>query len=93
LPGIAGKLSNNARIHGNSLLSPKKTWGYKLYAEDGTFLKNGITSKAIPEARYSKLFMSTKYMEKFPFPNRLGAYQWEFQQNQILRGPLNFNMH
>lgn len=37
--------------------------------------------------------MSDKYMEAIPFPNRLGAYQWEFGQNQILRGPLNLNMH
>jgi RHS repeat-associated protein len=80
-------------VHGNSLKSLKPTWGYKLYSNDGTFLKNGITSKLIPETRYTKAFMSDKYMEAIPFPNRLGAYQWEFQQNQILRGPLNFNMH
>lgn len=34
--------------------------------------------------------MSDKYMVPFKqFPNRLEAYQWEFGQNQILRGPLN----
>jgi hypothetical protein len=81
-------------VHGNSLKSLKPTWGYKLYSADGTFLKNGITSKLIPESRYTKAFMSDKIMgEKILFPNRLGAYQWEFGQNQILRGPLNFNMH
>ena len=38
--------------------------------------------------------MSDKYMgTKIKFPNRLEAYQWEFQQNTIQRGPLNFNMH
>ena len=32
--------------------------------------------------------MSDKYMLPFKqFPNRLGVYQWEFGQNQILRGP------
>ncbi len=82
-----------AAVHGNSLLSTKPTWGYKLFSNDGTFLKNGITNKLIPETRYTKAFMSDKYMEAIPFPNRLGAYQWEFGQNQILRGPLNFNMH
>ena len=41
-------------VHGNSLQSLKPTWGYKLFSQDGTFLKNGITSKLIPEARYSK---------------------------------------
>jgi len=81
-------------VHGNSLKSLKPTWGYKLYSQDGTFLKNGITNKLIPESRYTKAFMSDKYMVPFKqFPSRLGAYQWEFQQNQILRGPLNFNMH
>jgi len=81
-------------LHGNSLKSLKPTWGYKLYSADGTFLKNGITSKLIPETRYTKAFMSDKYMVPFKqFPNRLEAYQWEFQQNQILRGPLNLNMH
>lgn len=80
-------------VHGNSLKSLKPTWGYKLYSTDGTFLKNGITSKLIPETRYTKTFMQGKYMEAIPFPNRAAAYQWEFQQNQILRGPLNLNMH
>ncbi|HSU28159.1 MAG TPA: DUF6443 domain-containing protein [Chitinophagaceae bacterium] len=81
-------------VHGNSLKSLRTTWGYKLYSSDGTFLKNGITSKLIPESRYTKAFMLDKKMIPFKqFSNRLEAYQWEFQQNQILRGPLNFNMH
>lgn len=38
--------------------------------------------------------MSDKYMVPVKqFPNRLDAWKWEFQQNQILRGPLNKNMH
>jgi len=81
-------------VHGNSLKSLKPTWGYKLYSQDGTFLKNGITSAVKAESRYTKAFMSDKVMlEKKLFPNRAAAYQWEFQQNQIFRGPLNFNMH
>ncbi|PZQ95386.1 MAG: hypothetical protein DI539_30570, partial [Flavobacterium psychrophilum] len=81
-------------VHGNSLKSLRPTWGYKLYSADGTFLKNGITSAAKAESRYTKAFMSDKVMlEKTLFPNRAAAYQWEFQQNQVLRGPLNFNMH
>ncbi len=80
-------------VHGNSLKCMKLTWGYKLYSEDETFLKNGITSKVIPETRYTKAFMSDKYMEAIPFPNRQAAYDWEFIQNQILKGPLNLNMH
>lgn len=38
--------------------------------------------------------MEKHFMEKAPiFPNRKSAYNWEFLQNQILRGPLNKNMH
>lgn len=81
-------------VHGNSLKSLRPTWGYKLYTKDGVFLKNGITSAAKAESRYTKSFMSDKIMlEKTLFPDRLSAYKWEYQQNQTLRGPLNLNMH
>ena len=32
-------------------------------------------------------------MQKFKFPNRRAAYNWEYQENLINRGPLNKNMH
>jgi hypothetical protein len=84
----------NATVHGNSLKSLKPTWGYKLFSEDGTFLKNGITSAVKAESRYTKAFMETHYMELEPiFPNRQAAWDWEYLQNQIQRGPLNLNMH
>ena len=88
-----GLPSDGLKVHGNSLNSTKPTWGYKLHSNDGTFLKNGITNKIVPETRYTQGFMSDKFMKSIPFPNRLEAYKWEFQQNQILRGPLNLNMH
>jgi RHS repeat-associated protein len=98
IAGAVAKASTNVAkqvaVHGNSLASLRPTWGYKLYSADGTFLKNGITSQLVPEARYTKAFMSDKYMVPFKqFSNRREAYHWEFQQNQILRGPLNLNMH
>ena len=37
--------------------------------------------------------MSDKYMDPIPFANRLEAYNWEYEQNLIQRGPLNKNMH
>lgn len=80
-------------VHGNSLASQRPTWGYKLYSEDGTFLKNGITSQAVPEARYTQKFMKDKYMDAITFPNRREAYNWEAAQNKILKGPLNKNNH
>ena len=82
------------KVHGNSLKSQRPTWGYKLYSTDGTFLKNGITSQKIPEKRYTKSFMEDKRMEPIElFPNRQAAWDWEYQENLINRGPLNKNMH
>lgn len=91
--GIKG--GKTPKIHGNSLSSPRPTWGYKLYDKNsGEFLKNGISSKANPERRYTKTFMKDKEMKPVgPFPNRREAYDWEFEQNTLKRGPLNKNMH
>ncbi|CAA7386070.1 hypothetical protein [Chryseobacterium fistulae] len=60
--GGKGLLKIVKSIHGNSLKSLRPTWGYKLYDAAGNFLKNGITSKKIPEARYTQKFMKDKYM-------------------------------
>jgi RHS repeat-associated protein len=79
--------------HGNSLNSLKPTWGYKLYEADGSFLKNGITSKAVAESRYTKSYMTNKFMETKLFDTRRAAYNWEYSENQVHRGPLNLNMH
>jgi uncharacterized protein RhaS with RHS repeats len=80
------------KIHGNDLNSPRPTWGYKLYQNDDTFLKNGITSNPVPETRYPKDYMSGKYMktDPEPFPNRREAATWERNENLIDPGPLNF---
>ena len=92
--GFQGILAPQLKIHGNSLASPRPTWFYKLYNNDGTFLKNGITSQPLPELRYTKSFMFDKHFRNTQlFPNRRTAYDFEFQQNLIQRGPLNLNMH
>ncbi len=102
LSGLANKayaniapkiIAEQAAVHGNSLKSLRPTWGYKLYSADGTFLKNGITSQIEPELRYTQKFMKDKYMEAIKFPNRKAAWDWEYKQNLILKGPLNKNMH
>jgi len=79
--------------HGNSLSSVRPTWGYKLYSTSGKFLKNGITSRAVAETRYTKAFMADKRMITKAFANRKAAYEWEALQNKIRRGPLNKNWH
>jgi hypothetical protein len=76
-------------VHGNSLNSLRPTWGYKLFQNDGTFLKNGITSQRVAEARYTKAFMEDKFMVKELFPNRRAARMWEFERNTVSPGPLN----
>lgn len=89
----AGSKISKIAVHGNSLKSLRPTTGYKLYSSEGTFLKNGITSKLKPESRYSKAFMQGKRMEKILFPNRKAAWDWELLQNKIKKGPLNKNNH
>ena len=60
------------KIHGNSLASLRPTWGYRLFHEDGTFLKNGITSEIIPEARGTQeLLWQTRKCKHFRFPTVL----------------------
>jgi RHS repeat-associated protein len=90
---VQATIIENAAVHGNSLKSLRPTWGYKLYQNDGTFLKNGITSQINAESRYTKAFMSDKYMEKILYPNRKAAYDWEAGENLIQKGPLNKNYH
>lgn len=78
------------KVHGNSLNSTRPTWGYKLNDSGDNFLKNGITSQPIAEARYTKAFMADKkIVERFMFPTRREARAWEFRQNMFNPGPLN----
>lgn len=78
-------------VHGNSLESLRPTWGYRLYLRsDDTFLKNGITSQTKAQSRYTKAYMSDKYMEVQLFCNRRQARIWEIEQNTVNPGPLNF---
>lgn len=82
------------KTHGNSLSSQKPTWVYRLRSNsDGSLLKNGITSKAVPEKRYTKDFMKDKYMDAYLQPNRKAAYDTEYQLNLVQPGPLNKNLH
>lgn len=88
---LAPVIPEEVVLHGNDLNSLRATWGYRLFLNDGTFLKNGITSQPIAEARYSKTFMNDKFMEKVLFPNRRAARMWEIEKNTTSPGPLNIN--
>ncbi len=88
------EVTHQVAVHGNSLKSLRPTWVYKLYhTESGTFLKNGITSAAAAEARYTRKFMIDKHMVKTLYPNRIQAYTKEAAENAIQRGTLNLNKH
>lgn len=88
------EIAQKTAVHGNSLKSLRPTWGYKLYSQDGTFLKNGITSQVIPANRYTRTFMQQHRMEGLEkFSNRKEAYQWESLENQTTPGPWNHNKH
>jgi len=57
-------LSKTKNIHWNSLKSLKKTYLYDLKeVETKVHLKYWITSKPIPEKRYTNKFMEDKYMD------------------------------
>ncbi len=96
---VAGKVGGRASpksdgptpgVHGNSANSLRPTWGYKLYDDQGNFLKNGITSNPIPESRYPKWYMGNKKMIiEDQFPNRRSALDWERGENMTNPGPLN----
>ena len=65
-------------VHGNSLRSMRPTWGYKLYSGDGTFLKNGITSKVVPESRSAVPQAPLGILAKFNGCNGLRIFAfWE----------------
>jgi hypothetical protein len=74
-------------IHGNSLQSPKTAYLYELYSTDGTFLKNGITQNM--DTRYSKAFMSDKFMERVAEGSRADMVTLERQRTIANPGPLN----
>jgi hypothetical protein len=77
-------------VHGNSLSSPRPTWDYELYDNDGNFLKNGITSQEKPENRYTKGYMEDKKMRNTKLhPNRRAARDVERRKNTVNPGPLN----
>ncbi len=95
-----GYKAASAAIHGNSLMSPKLTYGYKLVDRDtDAILKFGITSNNVPLNRYSR--PQYDYMNAIMVPlnrgSRIDMRSWETSQirNYELmygtRPPLNKN--
>ncbi|MBB3352345.1 RHS repeat-associated protein [Rhizobium sp. BK049] len=79
--------SKDGAIHGNSKLSSKTTYLYKLSGDEGTFLKWGISQN--PNTRYTTSFMRDKYMETVASGSRYDMLTRERQLVIDGPGPLN----
>jgi hypothetical protein len=75
-------------VNGNSKLSPRTTYLYKLYMNDGTFLKNGITQNL--DTRYSKTYMLDKRIFPIASGTRPEMLTLERQNTLSNPGPLNY---
>jgi RHS repeat-associated protein len=82
-----GEVAAGAAIHGNSASSPAVTYLYRLYHEDGTYLKTGVSKN--PFNRYSRSFMEDKSMEVLQSGNRREMLNLERFIVERDPGPLN----
>jgi RHS repeat-associated protein len=80
----------NRITNANSKASNKLNTLYELSSEDGKYLKTGITSKAKPENRYTKEFMSDKKMKILDQGSRGDMLKKERHIVEHNPGPLNF---
>ena len=79
-----------AKVHGNSLNSPKETHLYQLFhKKTREYLKTGITSKKVPQRRYTKKFMADKEMRVLTSGSRRGMAALERNIIGVHRGSLN----
>jgi RHS repeat-associated protein len=76
-------------VHGNSKASDKLTTLYKLETTEGQYLKTGVTSKVVPEKRYSNKFMEDKRMFGIDKGTRFDMLQEERKIVETNPGPLN----
>ena len=82
-----GKTIIEKAVHGNSILSKKIAYLYKLVDEEGHLLKWGVTQDM--EKRYSKAFMEGKEMKKISGGSRAEILPIERTLIEINPGPLN----
>ncbi len=75
-------------IHGNSLLSPRTAYLYRLETQGGEFLKWGVTQNMA--TRYSQSFMRGKYISEFARGTRADMILMERGLVETQPGPLNF---
>lgn len=75
-------------VHGNSFLSPRTSYLYKLETQGGDFLKWGISQD--PYTRYSQGFMLDKTIRIFGQGGRADMAAFERYMVETEPGPLNF---
>jgi hypothetical protein len=83
----AWEADNAIAIHGNSALSPRTTYLYGLYRNDGSFLKWGITQDL--GKRYTKTFMEDKFFRRVASGNRADILKMERDLVETQPGPWN----
>ena len=79
--------SGPGRIHGNSLLSPRPAYLYRLWSNEGDFLKWGISQN--PQSRYPSGFMMDKIIDPMQVGPRPLILQLERHVVETKPGPLN----
>ena len=93
-PGVLGAVLDAGKdvakaVHGNSKLSTAETTLYRLETKGGDYLKTGVTSKAIPEKRYTASFMKDKKMTVLGKGTRADMLKKERGIVETKPGPLN----
>lgn len=75
-------------VHGNSSLSQKNCYLYRLEDANGNLLKWGITQDL--NARYSRAFLADKRLTPFDQGQRVDILQLEREFVETNPGPLNY---
>ncbi|WP_447982563.1 LysM peptidoglycan-binding domain-containing protein [Achromobacter kerstersii] len=85
--GYGDWISSVESVHGNSLLSTRPTTLYRLFTDEGTFLKWGISQDM--NTRYSGAFMADKQIFGYANGARADLLKLERSMVETQPGPLN----
>jgi RHS repeat-associated protein len=89
--GVKSSLTSVVKdvVHANSKSSKLENTLYRLETKTGEYLKTGVTSKAIPEKRYTAKFMKDKVMKVLHKGSRASMLKKERKIVEKSPGPLN----
>jgi hypothetical protein len=86
--GYADWIRSVESLHGNSKLSSRPAFLYRLEDADGNLLKWGVTQDL--DTRYPQTFLLDKRLIEIGSGNRADILRWERDLLETLPGPLNF---